>query len=429
MIKKKGENNELILLRQKAEDKLKDISENFKLSLSEPEVLKLYHELKVYSEELKFQNEELKCTREKLEEALDKYVMLYDFSHAGYFTLDADGTILEVNLTGANLLGKDRHNLLKLKVNFRFFVSENTRAAFNNFLRNVFEKDKKAKCNIELITDSNPGLYIYIEGTKAINKNYCLITVKDFSELKHSENAFRKTLDDLMASNTELEKFVNVISEDLQEPLAKVIGYTQMLEHKYKDKLGSEGSEFINAAVKGARLMQTITRGIVNYSRAGRYVTPLLKVDCSQLIEGILFNLHYTIEDNYAIINYSKLPSVYGDTAQLILLFQNLIDNAIKFHCNERPVVNISYIEDNERWIFIIEDNGIGIAPKFHDKIFSPFQHLNINDEFKGTGVGLAIAKKIIDKHNGKIWLKSDVGKGASFYFSLPKPENLIKST
>ncbi len=412
----------LPLLRQKAENNLRYVKEDkLKREFSESDITKLYHELRVYTEELKLQNEELSFTRQKLEEALDKYVMLYDFSPSGYLTLNPEGTIIEVNLTFAKMCNTDRSRLVNEKLNLRNLIPENSYSQFNNFLFDIFHKNSVIRCQIELIPDSKKQLFVNIEGKKSLNGKSCFITITDISDLMHAEISQRKTLNDLIISNNELEKFVNIITHQMQEPLAKIIGYSQMLEKKIKDKLNSEGDYIITELVNGAMQVKSIAGGLIRYSRIDNYAITGMKVDCNSIIQQVLFNLHYLIEDNNAEINYPKLPVVKGNFVLMTQLFQNIIENSIKFCGNKKPVINISTAEDNTSRIFKIEDNGIGIAPQFHEKIFRLFEKLDDQNNNKGSGVGLAIAKKIVEKHNGNIWVKSEPGKGSTFYVLLPK--------
>jgi len=225
----------------------------------------------------------------------------------------------------------------------------------------------------------------------------------------------------LKISNKELEQFAYVASHDLQEPLRMVTSFTQLLERRYKDKLDVDADEYIGFIVEGSKRMKYLIDDLLEFSRLNtqnrEFESVLLKIT----LEDVLRNLNATIKENNAKISHDPLPTIRGDRSQINQLLQNLIANAIKFHGDEPPKVHISAEESGNEWIISVNDKGIGIDPDHQEQIFRIFKRLHTREEYAGTGIGLAICKRIIDKHNGKIWVESELGKGSTFYFTIPK--------
>ncbi|MFW9873290.1 MAG: ATP-binding protein, partial [Candidatus Thorarchaeota archaeon] len=217
------------------------------------------------------------------------------------------------------------------------------------------------------------------------------------------------------------ENFAYIASHDLQEPLRMVASYLQLLEHRYKDKLDEDGNDFINFAVDGAKRMQNLINDLLSYSRVGTRGKKFEITNSDEILNQALSDLKLLIDDSGAKITYDPLPKINADNVQVGQLFQNLIGNAIKFHNEEPPKVHITAENLENDWLFSIADNGIGIDPKYSDRAFMIFQRLHNKNDYPGTGIGLAICKRIVERHKGKIWLKSKPGEGTTFYFTIPK--------
>jgi signal transduction histidine kinase len=224
----------------------------------------------------------------------------------------------------------------------------------------------------------------------------------------------------LRRSNEELQQFANVASHDLQEPLRMVSSFVQLLERQYKDKLDDRAREYIAFAVDGTHRMKTLINDLLAYSRVGTREKPPEPADCEAVLRDALKNLQASIGECGAAITHDPLPTVIADRAQLVQLLQNLVGNAVKYRGPQAPCVHISARQEGRAWVFSVRDNGIGIDKQYWDRIFIIFQRLHTAAEYPGTGIGLAICKKIIDRHGGRIWVESDPGQGATFYFSLP---------
>lgn len=276
-------------------------------------------------------------------------------------------------------------------------------------------------------------------------------TYEDITEQKRAEEKLQRTLEDLAHSNAELERFGYIASHDLQEPLRMVSSFVQLLAERYRGRLDADADDFIGFVVDGAQRMGQLINDLLAYSRVGTRGQPLRPTDTEAALEDALWNLSVAIEETGATVTHDPLPVVLADRTQLLQLFQNLIGNALKFRGSEPPRVHVaaqaiadirsapdivrrpadaaaasiahptSHIADRPTgWVFSVADNGIGIAPEYHERIFGVFQRLHSRSEYPGTGIGLAICKRVVERHGGRIWVESQVGRGATFYFTLP---------
>lgn len=233
----------------------------------------------------------------------------------------------------------------------------------------------------------------------------------------------RERTAELARSNAELEQFAYIASHDLQEPLRMISSYVQLLERRYGGRLDRDADEFIAFASEGALRMQRMINDLLAYSRVGTRGKSFEQVDLEAVLAQALDNLHLAVKERNATVTHDRLPMAYGDSGQLTQVFQNLIDNAIKFRSEEPPVVHISAKLVGGECVCRIKDNGIGIAPEFVNRLFVLFQRLHTRRDYPGTGLGLAICKRIVQRHGGKIWVESKPGEGATFYFTIPAKE------
>jgi len=246
--------------------------------------------------------------------------------------------------------------------------------------------------------------------------------IRDITERKKSEQHLVETVGELKRSNDELQQFAYVASHDLQEPLRMVASYTQLLAKRYKGRLDSEADEFIAYAVDGSNRMQGLIQDLLAYSRSGTNGKALREVSSEKALEDALSNLRATIQESGAVVTHDSLPAITSDDTQLVQVFQNLVGNAIKYRSAEVPQVHVSATKNGgKEWIFSVRDNGLGIDPQYFERIFVLFQRLHGREEFKGTGIGLTICKKIVERLGGRIWVESKLKKGATFYFALPE--------
>ncbi len=223
----------------------------------------------------------------------------------------------------------------------------------------------------------------------------------------------------LLLSNRELEQFAYVASHDLQEPLRAVNSYTQLLARKYQGNLDAKADKYIGYIVEGSTRMQQLINDLLELSRVGTRCKELKPTACETVLSRVLDNLKVAIAENDALVTYDSLPTVMGDETQLIQLFQNLISNAIKLRGEEPPRVHVSAVQQENEWAFKVCDNGIGMEAEYFERIFMIFQRLHSRKEYPGTGIGLAVCKKIVERHGGRIWVESTLGIGTTFHFTL----------
>jgi PAS domain S-box-containing protein len=244
----------------------------------------------------------------------------------------------------------------------------------------------------------------------------------DITDRKRAEEALRDAAERLARSNEELEQFASVASHDLQEPLRVVTGYVQLLERKYKSSLDADAELFIDYIVDAVARMQQLINDLLDYSRVGTRDVNLRSLDMRVVVDVALTNLKTVIEETGAAVTCDPLPTIEGDETQLVRLLQNLIGNGIKFRGDRPPQIHVSARRDGDGWQFAVRDNGIGIEKQYFEQIFVIFQRLHTRQEYAGTGIGLAICKRIVERHGGRIWLDSEPGQGTTFFFTLSQP-------
>jgi signal transduction histidine kinase len=239
-------------------------------------------------------------------------------------------------------------------------------------------------------------------------------------ERARAQRQLAEKVEELARSNCDLEQFAYVASHDLQEPLRMVAAYTQLLAERYRGKLDEAADRYIGYAVEGATRMQALLEDLLAFSRVGRNGFVRKPIDTNVAVDEALKNLAIAIKEHAVTVTRTSLPTIVADRVHLVQLFQNLIGNAIKFRGKEAPVITISAEKQGEEWAFSVFDNGIGIAPEHRDFIFRMFQRLHTRAEYPGNGVGLAICKKIVEQHGGRIWVDSELGHGSNFRFTFP---------
>jgi light-regulated signal transduction histidine kinase (bacteriophytochrome) len=273
---------------------------------------------------------------------------------------------------------------------------------------------------VELISQGNLDVRIQIDSQDEFGR-----LAEEFNNMvelrKQADDILHQKIEELRRSNAELERYASVASHDLQEPLRIVINYLQILSNKYKDKLDEEARHCIDRSMHNANRMSQLIKDLLLYSHAGMHDRPFESVDCNRILEQVLVLLKPSIKENNALIEYNKLPTITAGAMQMSQLFQNLIANSLKFRTKKAPHIHISTKREGEYIIFSLRDNGIGIDERYADKIFSMFARLHTHQEYPGTGIGLAICKKIVDHHGGKIWIEAPKnGCGTIFHFSIP---------
>jgi light-regulated signal transduction histidine kinase (bacteriophytochrome) len=243
----------------------------------------------------------------------------------------------------------------------------------------------------------------------------------DITALKDLETQLNQRADELGRSNADLQQFAYISSHDLQEPLRMVVGYLTLLRKRYSDQLDPQAQQYINSAIEGGARMRQLIDDLLEYSRLDTKIREFAPVSMNEVMETTIKMLNLPIQENKADIFVGPLPTIIADGSQMMQVMQNLVANAIKFHGHDRPMVHVTATQGARDWTISVKDNGIGLDLEYSDKIFQMFQRLHNREEYPGNGVGLAIAKKIIERHGGRIWVESEEGKGATFLFTIPK--------
>ncbi|WP_445176832.1 PAS domain S-box protein [Microcoleus sp.] len=292
----------------------------------------------------------------------------------------------------------------------------------------TFSMEKRLVCKDEAVRWANVTVSAMrdAKGTP----QYLICAIEDISERKLVQELLQASLDtqtryaqELTRSNAELEQFSYVASHDLQAPLSTIAGYAQLLEKRCHNQLDAQGNKFIRNIVNSCERMQALIDDLLEYSRVGRSGKPFDVIDCNLVFEDACANLQLAIRQDQASVTRGDLPRVRGDSFQLLQLFQNLIGNAIKYRSSEAPMVRVSASPQGDSWVFSVQDNGIGIAEQYHPRIFQLFQRLHSQKQYSGTGIGLAICQRIVERHGGRLWVESEPNRGSTFYFSIPIPK------
>jgi len=252
------------------------------------------------------------------------------------------------------------------------------------------------------------------------DSRYVLAAVRDVTARRHMEETLQKHAKDLARSNADLAQFAYVASHDLQEPLRIVSSYAQLLERRYKGRLDADANEFIDFMVNACRRMQNMINDLLAYARVDSSGKELEEVDLNRALAHASDNLRALMNERGVELQTSKLPTIVAEESQMVQLFQNLLANAIKFNESTPPRIRVSCTEDKTEQVCTVADNGIGIDPRFQERIFKPFQRLHASDEYAGTGIGLALCRRIVERHGGRIWLESEPGRGTRISFALP---------
>jgi len=308
-------------------------------------------------------------------------------------------------------------------------IHPDDRAAVQQANQAVLEHGRPQPMEYRLVLPDATERVVWAEGqlvTDGAGRNVALAGyVLDITARKQVEDTLARQAAELRRSNAELEQFAYVASHDLQEPLRMVSSFVQLLAQRYQGQLDADADEFIGYAVDGANRMKRLISDLLAYSRVGTRGQALTPTASEAALQAAVDNLQAAISDSQAVITHTPLPSVLADHGQLAQLFQNLIGNALRFHSDQPPRVHITAVAQDRAWLFSVADNGIGLDMQYAERIFVIFQRLHGKDQFPGTGIGLAICKKIVERHGGRLWVESQPGQGATFYFTLPAPGSL----
>ncbi len=360
----------------------------------------------------------------------DDAIYLYEITTDGI-----PGLFIEVNESACRRLGYTHDDLLGMSPGDIY--SQGTSSESSDIWQDLL---KLGKVTGEMICVSKIGTRIPVEINSHLfsleGRSVVLSVARDISgrkqmeeDLKRSNEELKRLAGELGRSNAELENFAYIASHDLQEPLRMVASYIQLLAQRYGGQLGADADDFITYAMDGAYRMKTMINDLLTYSRVGTRGSDFKPVDCETVLKQTLKNLQLAITDTAADITHDSLPVITGDQSQLVMLFQNLINNSIRYRSDEALHIHLSAERGDTEWVLGVKDNGIGLDTKHADRIFSIFQRLHSRTEYAGTGIGLALCKKIVERHGGRIWVESEPERGAVFFFTFPLRGDAEKSS
>ncbi len=429
---KTGNKNSLLSaakLRRQAEELLTAKAPETLPPLTEHEMQRLVHELQVHQIELEMQNTELRQARDEVDALLEKYTELYDFAPVGYFTLERDGTVSDVNLCGASLLGVDRSRLIGRR--FGLFVDATDRPVFTAFLGSAFTCRGKEECEVTIRNEGGLPRIVQIEAIAAASGEELFAVVRDVTDHIRAEEQIKRLNEELESRvrertaelermNRELEGFCYAISHEIRAPIARLEGFATML----LEIAGENGDERITHCARrignASGRLRDVIDSLLAMSRVSRAGMDLEELNLSFMAARIVSEL--LEEPGQRSLRISIAPDITatGDRDLLETCLRNLLGNAIK-HSSKTPDASVEFgqrIIDGER-VYFVKDNGIGFDMEFATVIFQPFCRLHNEDEFEGVGIGLATVSLIIEKHKGAIWIEAKPGEGATFFFTL----------
>ena len=365
---------------------------------------------------------DLKRTEQALRESEERFRTLLKSLHEGVWALDKDDRTSFVNPRMAEMLGYAEDEMLGKTV-FSFSGAEWQKKTAEYMERR--RQGISEQIEAELLRKDGGRVCASLETSPIFDNDghYAgsIAGVQDITERKLGEERLKQTMAELDRSNKELEQFAYVTSHDLREPLRMMTSFAQSLEKRYKDRLDQTADEYIHFIVDGAARMQSLIDDILMYSRVSTRALPFDLVELEKVFLDVQANLTAALTETQAKVTHDPLPAILADASQMAQVLQNLVGNGLKFHREgEIPVVHVSARQEGPEWVLSVQDNGIGMDPLLFGRLFNLFQRLNPQDKYPGTGVGLAVTKKIVQRHGGRIWVESQPGKGSTFYFSLP---------
>jgi len=381
--------------------------------------------------------EEKRRTEEALRESEEQLAYIIDFLPDATFAIDSEGKVIAWNraieeMTGAaknEVIGKKGFahaipfygNARPILIDLVFRDQKDIEKEYDFILR---KGDQLTAEVFAPLLYKGKGAYLWGIAAPLYDSKGNIVgaieSIRDITERKQIEDALTKKSEELARSNADLALFAYAASHDLQEPLRTITSFVQLLQKRYHGKIDPDADEFIDFIVGGTKRMQQLINDLLTYSRVNTRKGPISPMKIEDVLQKAMQNLRYILEEVKGTVIYEEMPSIVADEPQMTQLFQNLIGNALKFHGEEAPKVEISAARKGNDWIFSVKDNGIGIDPQYKDRIFEIFQRLHTREEYSGTGIGLAIAKKIVERHGGRIWVDGEPGKGTTFRFTIP---------
>lgn len=335
-------------------------------------------------------------------------------------TIHPSGRLLDLNPAWKSMLGYDREEL-KNRLLTEIVHPDDLAMTRTAFQRVITEGSGR----FENRCRHQEGYYLWLAWVIVVSREDQLLyaAARDITERRQAEEKLKRQTDELERSNRELEEFAYVASHDLQEPLHLVASNVDLLTRRYQDQLDDDGLEFLGFVTEGTNRLKSLITDLLAFTRVGTHGKVFVPVNMEEVLGRVLKIMESSIKDCNAVVTHDPLPKILGDADQMVQLLQNLVENSIRFRGKAPPRIHMGVRQLSERWLFFVRDNGIGIYPEYTERVFLIFQRLHSRDDYPGTGIGLAICRKIVERHGGRIWVDSEPGKGATFYFTLQPVE------
>jgi PAS domain S-box-containing protein len=408
-------------IRRRAEEHLKK-EKRGPQQPREENIEKLVHELEVHQVELEIQNEELRDALVALKTSRDQYLDLYDFAPVGYFKLDKKGLIIDTNLAGAGLIGADRSALVGRP--FTDYVQPESQDAFYLHFKKVFKSGVREVCEVQLKREDGTPLNAHLESLAStrVGPSEVRMAVIDITRRTQAEHDLQHQTDQLSEANKEIEAFTYSVSHDLRAPLRAMDGFTKMILQEFGNAMEGEFRRKFEVIRDNTKLMVDLVDALLNLSRIGRREISRSRIDMKEKFRDVWAVIKAEVPERSIDFILEDMPPVFADRDLIRQVIYNLLSNAVKFTGNkEKARIEAGGRSEGGFCIYLVRDNGAGFDMRYYDKLFGVFQRLHSAAEYEGIGVGLASMQNIIHRHGGKVWAEGKVGKGATFYFSLPK--------
>jgi PAS domain S-box-containing protein len=405
-------------LRRLAEERMKAKKAATRPHDSKANQEKILQELEIHQIELEMQNEELIQSKVEMESLMADYLDIFDFAPIGYFTLTPDGVIVRVNLTGAAILGVVRSRLVNQEL--RLHLSDESHSYFETFLKKTFEGKAIESCEFKLLNGERQR-FVQLEARLSEDKKKCRLAMIDITERRQIEAKLEERTRQLEELNKELESFSYSVSHDLRAPLRAIDGYSRIILRKGKEEFDEDVWDKFQVIRSNVQKMNQLIEDLLSFAHLARLEPRASKLDMQDLFQEAWREQQNINTDRVMQLKINNLPPCVADRNLMKQVCTNILSNAVKFTM-QREVALIEaggYVERDE-CVYFVKDNGAGFDMAYHDKLFGVFQRLHSDTEFEGTGIGLALVKRIINRHGGRIWAEGKEGKGATFYFTLP---------
>ncbi|MDQ5987115.1 MAG: Adaptive-response sensory-kinase SasA [Syntrophus sp. SKADARSKE-3] len=419
------QSNALRQLAEKAFRKKADTMEINVESLTPEETRQLIHELQVHQIELEMQNDNLRRAHEELDASRSRYLELFDLAPVGYCSIDENGLILEANLTFATMLGIPRGILVKQSISR--FISPEDQDTFYRHQMLLFKTDVPQLCEARMLSQDGKTFWARMESIVTRDTEGASVSrtaISDITGRKQAEEELAENAAKLVEINKDLKDFNDSVSNDLRVPLRAIAGYSRIILKKAGEKLDGETQRLFQTIIENIQKMERLINELTAFSHIGRQVVAKQNVNMEEIVRDVWQQQLALNHGREMSLTIGKIPAVLGDWSMMRQVYINLLENAVKFTLKRKPaVIEAGSMDGGEGTIYYVRDNGIGFDMKFHDKIFGLFKRLHYEEEYDGTGVGLALVERIVKRHGGRVWAESKPNKGATFYFMLPKKE------